>query len=103
MRYTETDIKNELLENLEQLQASEYPEDLLSEWADSAVPIYYSDTLNDWRELSLAETDRWQELGAPSNEAGIFDLMRIDLYLHYQDAYTRIYAELTHDLEEEAN
>ena len=86
MRYTDTDIKNELLENLVQLQASKYPEDLLMEWADSAVPVYYSDTLNDWRELSLAETDRWQELGAPSNEAGIFDLMRIDLYLHYQDA-----------------
>lgn len=100
MRYTETDIKNELTDNLEQLQASKYPEDLLSEWADSAVPIYYGDILDDWRELSLDESDRWQEMGAPSNEAGIFDLMRIDLYLYYQDAYTRIYAEIVDALEE---
>lgn len=91
---TYADVLAEVTSELEQLTASEYPEDLLREFADSLVPVYYSDIMDEWRELPLEDSDRWQELGA-DGKATIFSLMSIDLFLYYEDLFTRAYTELT--------
>jgi hypothetical protein len=90
------DVLSEVANNLDQLMASEYPEDLLREFADGFVPIYYSDILDEWRELPLEESDRWQEVGADS-KATIFSLMSIDLFLYYEDMFTRAYTQLSEE------
>ena len=78
----------------EHLQASEYPEDLLTEWADSAVPVYNTDIYNEWGNLPPEALDEWQGAGLNKSSSTIIDLMRIDLYLHLEGLYNRAYSEL---------
>lgn len=104
MRMNYTDIKDELLENWEQLEQSSDPHDLLNQFADSALPIYYGDTIRDWQEMPHEFTDSWQEFyeatgGAESK--GICDLMRVDLWNYYTAEYTRIYNQILDENESE--
>ena len=78
----------------EHLEKSEYPEDLLAEWADSAVPIYNNEIYAQWGGLPADAQDEWQDVGMESSST-ILDLMRIDLYLHLEGLYNRAYSELT--------
>lgn len=91
---TYADVLSEVANELDQLMASEYPEDLLREFADSLVPVYYSDILDEWRELPIEQSDRWQEIGA-DGKATIFSLMSIDLFLYYEDMFVRAYEQLS--------
>lgn len=100
MRYNESDIKAELLENWDYLESSQYPEDLLAEWADSAVPIYNNEIIEDWQEMPSDYDDSWKEYGNPEDN-GIISLMRIDLFAYYLDTYTKIYREISHDKDTE--
>jgi len=102
MRMNYSDIKSDIYDHLEQLKESAYPEDLLSELADSACPVYYNEILADWSEMPSEYNDAWQEIGASEN-ATIFSLMSMDLYLYYQAQYSEIYAEIMHDQEELEN
>jgi hypothetical protein len=95
MYYSEENIREELIENLEDIKASQYPEDYVWGLGRDAVPVYYSDILKDWAEMPDEFTDSWQEFGFPSNEATIFDLMRIDLSNYYETRFMAIYNELT--------
>jgi hypothetical protein len=103
MRMNYTDIKDELLENWEQLEQASDPHDLLNEFADSALPIYYGDTIKDWQEMDSEFTDSWQEhfeaTGVGNN--GICDLMRLDLWNYYTAEYTRIYNQILDEKESE--
>lgn len=102
MRFTDTDIRCEILDNWEQLETSKY--DLLTEFADSAVPIYYHDILKDWTEMPNEFTDSWKEqLGGEISDRGIFALMSIDLFTYYLDRYTEIFDEITAQKEQEEN
>lgn len=98
MNYTE--IKNEILEHLEELDASSYPEDELREMADSACPVYYHEIIKDWQEMPNEFTDSWQEFIDPTTETTIFSLMSADLFYFYEMEYVRIYNEIKKEKEE---
>lgn len=93
------EIKKEIRSNIEQLTATPYPEDLLNEWADSSVPIYYHEIIREWTDLESEDIDRWQEVGQP-DKFRIYDLMLIDLWLFYQNAYLIAWEEVKAELEE---
>ena len=100
MYFSDEDIKKELIENWEQLEGSAYPEDLVSQFADGATPVYYSDIVSDWFEMGRDYQDEWQEFGY-QNE-GIMGLMSVDVNLYYQTRYSAIFVELKEEKEEVA-
>jgi hypothetical protein len=102
MHFTRDEIKNDLLENWEQISSHAYPEDLLQEFSDGYVPIYYHEILKDWTEMPNDYTDRWQEIGS-SPEDGIFKLMGWDLWFYYQELTVEIYNEIKDAKEMEEN
>lgn len=93
-------IYAQVLEEKEQLLESSYPDDLLSEWSDSEVPVYNHEIIAEWTDLDWDCRDQWNELGA-SPEARIVDLMRIDIYLYYRECYTKAWIELQEAIEAE--
>jgi hypothetical protein len=94
-----SDIKSDIYDHLDQLKEKAHPEDLLTELADSACPIYYNDIISDWQEMPSEFNDSWQESGTSEN-ATIFSLMSIDLFNYYYDQYTEIFAEVMEDQEQ---
>ena len=100
MRMDYNDIKKEIEENWEDLEASSYPEDALREMADSACPVYYHEVIKDWQEMPNEFTDNWQEFIDPTTETTIFSLMSADLFCFYDSEYTRIYNEIKKEKEE---
>lgn len=100
MNMNYSDIKQELTDNWDQFAGNQYPWDLLNEFANSSVPIYYGEIIEDWQEMPNEFTDSWQEYadGEPFKRT-IFDLMSIDLYNYYQSEYSRIYSELAKEME----
>jgi hypothetical protein len=101
---TYSDIKAEVINNLEYITGSQYPEDLLDELADSAVPIYYSDIISEWTELPSDGRDRWEEFGIyDANEVTITKLMTLDLLMHYRDEFRLAFNEIQKDIEENGN
>ena len=86
-------IKAEILDNLEQLKETPYPEDLLLELADSNTPVYYGEIISEWQSMPSEYDDRWQE-----TEVGpglmIMQLMQIDLALYYQEQFLEVWEEV---------
>lgn len=96
MRRDYTDIKKEIEDNWESLTSSKYPEDILGELADSAVPIYYGEIIRDWQDMDIDWDNYWKESygeAVPDN-VGITDLMSADLYGYYQSQYQRAFDEI---------
>jgi len=100
MRMNYSDIKSDIYDHLDQLKESAYPEDLLNELADSAVPIYYNEIISDWQEMPSEYNDNWKTEGYDGET--IFELMTYDLAIYYHDQYHKVYSEVMHDQEEEA-
>lgn len=99
MRMTHTDIKAELIDNWQQFADNQYPEDLLNEFADSAVPVYYNEIIEDWQEMPNEFEDYWREDGIVTSDTTIFNLMAYDLHNYYQHQYHVIYNELCDEME----
>jgi hypothetical protein len=96
---TYSEIKKQLLDEWEQIT-----EDSLYEIADGLVPIYHSDTLEQWRNLSMDESDTWQETNSElSPDTTIFSLMSIDLFNHYLKEVEEAFAEVAEEKQEEEN
>lgn len=96
MRMNYSDIKQEIADNWEQFESNQYPEDLISEFADSATPIYYGEIIRDWQEMPSEFGEYWKEVygeTVPEN-VSITDLMSADLYNYYRHTYQRAYNEL---------
>lgn len=92
MYFNYSEIYKELTDNWQQIQEAAYPEDLITEFSDSATPIYYSDILKDWQEMPAEFNDAWQDqLGGQVGELSIMQLMQIDLFEYYRSEYFRIY------------
>ena len=81
---------------LDQLRESNYPQDLFAEIAEGLCPVYNGDILDEWRDLSLDESDTWQEFGR-DEKATILDLMRADLFWHYHNEVAQIWAEIENE------
>jgi hypothetical protein len=95
------DIRQEILDDWEQLEDTTYPEDLIAEWADSQIPIYYGEIIEEWRDMPSSFSDTWQEYGV-SPDTTITDLMSLDLGNYYRTKYTEIYEEIKSEKEEES-
>ena len=101
---TYAQIKEQVIELLPELLADKYPEDLLSQYADSEIPAYTYQTQQEWVELEFADQNRWRDCFALSDlgedNASIDYLMRVDLFLYYEGLFARAYRELTEDAEQ---
>lgn len=98
---TYEEIKKLVEEDYEQLSESKYPEDLLYEWAESQAPIYTNHIIQEWTDLSVEDSDRWQETGidVSSPNSGIADLMLIDLRLYYERLFSQAWREVQEEKE----
>lgn len=97
-----SDIKADILDNWAQLSEMPYYQDLLTELAESAMPIYYSDIIQDWREMPDEYTDTWKETSQADGDSTIYSLMGVDLWNYYQDTYRQAYAEVKQEQEQTA-
>ncbi len=95
MLTSDSDIKREILDNWEYLQEAQYPEDYLTELADSAVPIYTGDIIEEWTDLPFDYRDNWTEISDTVH--AITSAMSLDLYLYYRERYTSLYEGLCKD------
>ena len=76
-------------------------EDDLYEIADGLVPVYYSDTIAQWRDLTMEDTDTWTDtIGDLSGDTTIFSLMNIDLFNYYLKQVESVFAEINEEKEE---
>ena len=94
------DLKSRITEYGIEVVADNYPDDALRELADSEVPVYYGDIIEEWRDMPMSYSDRWQENGAGDNATTITSLMQADLYYYYLDQFHAAYNELCEEAEE---
>ena len=87
------EIRKEIETDKEHLLSSAYPEDQAGEYADSAVPIYYYQIIQDWNSLDSEDQNRFSEMTDELPDR-IEDLMKLDLYLYYFNAYSMAINEL---------
>jgi hypothetical protein len=91
-------ITDELNERYDEISEMTYPEDALSEVADSWLPVYNGDIIQVWSKEMPSEWDNsWQEFGLPSQkveEIDIVGLMRIDLFQWLSSLTNRIWDEI---------
>ncbi|NBW11614.1 MAG: hypothetical protein EBR82_26645 [Caulobacteraceae bacterium] len=87
------EIRKEIEIDKEHILSSVFPEDQAGEYADSAVPIYYQQIVQDWNSLDSEDQNRFSEITDQFPER-IEDLMKLDLYLYYFNAYSMAINEL---------
>lgn len=91
--YTETEINQEIWGDREHILSQSYPEDSASEYADSAVPIYYSEIAEVWGQLPDDYSNKFHEVTSELPDR-VEDLMKTDIYLYYQMLYSGAVQEL---------
>lgn len=94
------EIKQELDTDWHLFADNQYPTDLLSEYADSACPIYTSEIIAEWVAMPSEFNDAWQDYG-DSGDKGITDLMQVDLYNYYSHLYNTAYNQLADEKDAE--
>lgn len=88
-------IRFAIEESWEYLEESAYPDDLLTEWADSQVPVYTREIIQEWVDLPNDYKDEgWQQYTDNTDNMTITTLMSYDLYYYYQDRYSAIYRQI---------
>ena len=90
---TRAEIRSEIIDHLEQLKETQYPEDLLTGLADSNTPIYYGEIIDQWHVMPSEYDDRWKELHQAEDKT-ITDLMQDDLMLYYQEQFLEVWEEV---------
>ena len=94
---THNEIKQTIRDDWAQFADNPYPEELLNEFADSALPIYYSEIISEWQEMPSEFDNVWAEEGYTSDS--ITALMSYDLENYYRHQYHSIYNELAEEME----
>lgn len=92
MLTTYTEILKIVSDDLANIQDHPFADDALTEYADSEVPVYNSEIVEEWRELPSDYWDSGRDLR--DHDSTILDLMRYDLYTYYNEQFYRAYAEL---------
>ena len=72
-------------------------EDRLVEIADSLVPVYNAEVIEEWQQMPIEYNDSWQDVGTDP-DATILQRMSMDLYLYYNDQVARAYNEIKGEL-----
>lgn len=100
--YTIIDAKEELKTEIESYGATiKQLDDRLNEYVDTALPIYYSDIMEEWRTMPAEYDGRGvDEFGLPA-EPTVYNLMTGDLFAYYHDLYSNALEELRTELESE--
>lgn len=93
MRMNYSDIKQEITDNWEQFESNQYPDDLLTEFADSAVPVYNNEIIQEWQEMPSEFDDSAQDFDIDP-DATIMTRMSLDLFNFYRHQYQKAYNEL---------
>jgi len=93
---TRDQIKAEILDHIEQLRETQYPEDLLRELAESNTPIMNGDIISEWQDMPYEFDNGWQEFGFDESfqSGGIYSLMAIDLQLYYESQFLEVWEEV---------
>ena len=94
-------IESRIKENWEQLSAMPHPEDLISQLADSEVPVYTHEIISEWSDLTLDYRDEWQGVFEVNEDTTISTLMGYDLFLYYQNAFSVAFIAVRDELERE--
>jgi hypothetical protein len=93
------EMKQELKDNWQDFASNQYPEDLLTEFADSACPVYYSDIIQEWQEMPSEFDDSWRDFGEMPEGSTITKLMLGDLFNYYHHLAHNAYNELADEME----
>jgi len=98
---THAEIKAEIMDNLEQLKENPYPEDLLTELAESNTPIMYHDIISEWQQMPREFDNGWQMYGFDESfdSGGIYSLMAIDLQLYYDSQFLEVWQQVKEEQE----
>lgn len=91
------EIQQRIKAELTQLKESPYPDDIIRELADSEVPIYYNEIIDEWCRLSTDYSDRWKVENYEGDR--ITDLMAYDLTIYYADKFLGAWQEIKEELE----
>jgi hypothetical protein len=91
--YTEQDINREIWADKDYILEQTHPEDSASEYADGAIPIYYSDIIEAWNQLPDDYSNKFHEITHELPDR-VEDLMRTDIYLYYSMLYSGAVQEL---------
>lgn len=99
MLQTKDSIREDLLRDWNYIEEAVYPDDFISEYADSAVPVYTNDIIADWTAMPQEYDNIGKDLVA-SEDSGIVQLMVADLYVYYSELYREVYAEILAEMQE---
>ena len=90
------ELRNEIENNGQTLEEIK---DNAGEWIDGWLPIYYSDIIEEWKNMPSEYNDRGSsEFGTP-DEISIFNLMSLDLFMYYRDLFYEAAEELENEEE----
>ena len=89
---TYQDIKQQLLDEWEYY----ITEENTHLFAEELIPVYYSDIMEEWKELPNEYTDVWHEYvgGELRGKISIFNLMSYDLFHYYFDLVSKAFNEI---------
>jgi hypothetical protein len=89
----DTDLWELILHNLEEYSDSgeipAYDTDFIIGFAESQLPIYYNEIVQEWSDLPAEYRDTWHDYGTEDNTT-IYDLMTRDLYNYYETRTSKI-------------
>jgi hypothetical protein len=93
-------IREDLLDNYEEISSNPYFEDRLIEISDSWVPVYNGEVIQLWsNEMPSEYDDSWQEFGF-SDGMTIVGMMRIDIYNWFSALVRELWDEILEEKEE---
>jgi hypothetical protein len=94
---SDTDLWEKILYNLEEYSDSgevpAYDSDFIIGFAESQLPIYYNEIIQEWTDLPAKYRDTWHDYGTEDNTT-IYDLMTRDLYNYYETRTSKILDEI---------
>jgi hypothetical protein len=95
MLTTREEVKSQILGEIDEITKADFVIDQIESLADSEVPVYYGQIIEEWTALTNDESNRYEEIGyMPDNTTTIYKLMEIDLCLYYKDLFLSVYNEI---------
>lgn len=103
--WTREEIKGILLNEWDEADMGwPFPDERLIEIADSLVPVYYGEIIEQWREMPNEFDNSWKEIWLPDlASVTITSLMQTDLYNYYTDLVVKVYDQIRAEKEETEN
>jgi hypothetical protein len=99
---TEKEIREDILENWKWIVEEKYPEDYITQLAESQCPVYNPAIIAEWIQLPSENSNKFSEIMSDIDDSiSIEGLMATDLYLYYTNEYSRIYYEITEEKKKE--